>query len=893
MIQRLSLSAGSSPGAAGHWAPGPPAKRELPTTPRQTRAERELAEWLGRRAMFGAEPTAVGEVLLARGVPCEAWTATVAELSERQLTALVDEAGAQHQQPQSPPAPPAEALPPQTPDAADAPAGPPRAAAPDGAPPMLAPITTTDVTVTFGPGPLGLGLGENPAWVASSSSVGDARCFSAMVDRLNSSPDGCPGPAERTGVIRTTDLLSAVDGHSVATVPYAQIIGMIKVAPRPLMLSFRRAPAEAPADDARRDSAEIEEGIPDADAQEASPSPIAVAASSLPPAPANPARELVPPASLPQDIVHTVTQTAGWVAKHGTAFEQTIRRRNGGNPSFGFLFDEHSEAAAYYRACLAYASRPPSAESEPALAASPAAVKSPGRAELSMSSAERELFTRINAAHADISGRITDATTEIETTAVEETGKQVEAWAVLQELKLQEDVLQAIRTKAKTTGGKLDPGSSAMMEMTFSRVVRLTEQLADLELGQDASPSPVAARERQRRPKSAPPRRPGQGAPNGSYSYRATPEYAKSRSASRGRPATDRSASRGRPSARSARSRSRKRSGTPEMMRHPERRPQRSVTRRGAAAQGGPPARTRSKSVGHRRQSGPPRRGYGSETRMQQQQRSMHGRSLSAAGNGGNRSARSKSNGARRKPASDEWTVQSAADRLNDTLWSEYSEAPPFGASSERFWPQVLPSSRHRSQAFHRGGEEETPGPGSYSEHGAMGQKAATTGWRVGNDDLFAFLKAAAAEEHLPAFWREQFFRVRDLVDPELGVLVDEHDLATDLGVANSAARRKIWRQATAVLRASLKLKRQATGADTSQNARFGGHGSYSRPQGADGPGPGAYSPRSDNFRVPKRTNALYFTSNSTTSPRRVRSPALMGPTRGTPGRSMSQHSAR
>lgn len=278
---------------------------------------------------------------------------------------------------------------------------------------------------------------------------------------------------------------------------------------------------------------------------------------------------------------------------------------------------------------------------------------------------------------------------------------------------------------------------------------------------------------------------------------------------------------------------------------------------------------------------------------MQQQQRSMHGRSRSVAGNGGgNRSARSKSNGARRKPASNEWTVQSAADRLNDTLWAEYSEAPPFGASSERFWPQVLPSSRHRSQAFHRGGEEETPGPGSYSEHGAMGQKAATASWRVGNDDLFAFLKAAAAEDHLPAFWREQFFRVRDLVDPELGVLIDEHDLATDLGVTNSAARRKILRQATAVLRSSLVLKRQATGADTSRNARFGGHGSYSKPRGADVPGPGTYSPRTDSFRVPKRTNALYFTSYSP-SPRRARSPARRGPTRGTPGRSMSQQSSR
>ena len=82
--------------------------------------------------------------------------------------------------------------------------------------------------------------------------------------------------------------------------------------------------------------------------------------------------------------------------------------------------------------------------------------------------------------------------------------------------------------------------------------------------------------------------------------------------------------------------------------------------------------------------------------------------------------------------------------------------------------------------------------------------------WRVGNDDLYAFLKAAGAEDRLPAFWREQFFRVRDLVDPGLGVLIDEHDLVTELGVTSSAARRKLLRQATAVLRSTLAMRRDA-----------------------------------------------------------------------------------
>jgi hypothetical protein len=95
MIQRLTLD--RSEVRAGHWAPGPPPIRERPSTPRQVRAERELADWLGRRAVFGATPTGVGAVLLGHGVPCEAWTATVAEMSERQLAALIDEAGSREQ----------------------------------------------------------------------------------------------------------------------------------------------------------------------------------------------------------------------------------------------------------------------------------------------------------------------------------------------------------------------------------------------------------------------------------------------------------------------------------------------------------------------------------------------------------------------------------------------------------------------------------------------------------------------------------------------------------------------------------------------------------------------------------------------------------------------------
>ena len=94
----------------------------------------------------------------------------------------------------------------------------------------------------------------------------------------------------------------------------------------------------------------------------------------------------------------------------------------------------------------------------------------------------------------------------------------------------------------------------------------------------------------------------------------------------------------------------------------------------------------------------------------------------------------------------------------------------------------------------------------------------------------FSSASSSATNETLPA----------DLVDPKLGVLIDEHDLATELGVANSTSRRKygqlpivlriarcpapfaaakphgavcrILRQATAVLRAGLVSERRSRG---------------------------------------------------------------------------------
>ena len=881
MIQRLTLD--RSEVRAGHWAPGPPPIRERPSTPRQVRAERELADWLGRRAVFGATPTGVGAVLLGHGVPCEAWTATVAEMSERQLAALIDEAGSREQLVESGQPSRDVAAPRSDPHRPL-----PIVRAKQEGPPIVA-NASSDVTVTFGAGSLGLALGENPAWVASSSSGHDS-CFSAVVDRLNPKPDGSPGPAERTGVIHVADMLSAIDGRSVATVPYSQVIGMIKVAPRPLTLSFRSPPGPAaPDSNANRRAPGLacstEEGVPPStvgsDVEPSRGDGSSPRAEDAPERPARLTAQQAPvlPASLSQDIVHTVTQTASWVAKHGSAFEQTIRRRNEGNPSFQFLFDEKSEAAAFYRACIAWES---CARETHAPAVASASEEAALTSTDEISQAGKDLFQRINAAHADISDRIGQASADIESlqapevrTAGGDTGdKQVQAWAVLQELKLQEDVLQTLRAKAKTTGGELDAGSSAMMEMTFSRVVRLTEQLADLELGQDTSPVP-ADKDRRRRPKSAPPRNAGRMVSE-SEQHRTTPGYAQPRS--------------GRPVNRSSRSRSRKRSGTPEMLRHPERRPSRNASRAAASE------RPRSKSTGHRRPA----------TQRDSDRYSVedrHTRSVSARGaNRRRETARSNSRGGRRHSKS--W-IDATSDRLNDTLWAEYSQAPPFGASSDRFWPQVFPSGRHRSESFRRGGGgEETPGPGSYDEYQPMGNRAASMNWRVGNDDLYAFLKAAGAEDRLPAFWREQFFRVRDLVDPGLGVLIDEHDLVTELGVTSSAARRKLLRQATAVLRSTLAMRRDAKTGHNGSGARFGGHGSHlghtssgSR-RGLDVPGPGAYSPRDSSFRVPKRTNALYFTSTSPdrprTTPRRARSPSPPpASAKRTPSRSRSRASRR
>ena len=534
----------------------------------------------------------------------------------------------------------------------------------------LSGTSSSDVTVvTFGDGPLGLKLGEHACWSPASASEADGSCFSAIVDRLNKNPDGSPGPAERTGVVQLQDLVTAVNDRSVANEVYTRVIELIKAAPRPLTLSFRR-PSAAAAVPAERVGG-VEEGVPKANGASVSG---AGTASALQRGPS-------PPPSLPQDVVHTVTQTASWVAKHGEAFERTIRRRNEGNPNFSFLFDGTAESAAFYRARLDH-------ERQVRPGSSGTQRPSP-ETETEVSQAENDLVQRINAAHADIAQRIGQASSSLAAEGLaapqaEAGGQQDDAWAVLQELRLQEDVLEAVRKKASSWGGQLDPGSNALVEMTFARVVHLTEQLAEIELGR-GSPT------QKRRFKSAPPReRRGHGrTPHRTRSPR-QPGSTRSRTGD-GRRSRSRSA----------------RSSTPE--------PRRVRT----------PSRPRAKSAGQRRRShGVPR--VANLDYYSARPRRFSGRSSARA--------------------------DSVAERLDEELRVEYSEAPPFGSSSERFWPQVLPTGRHRSAAFRRGGDEDSPGPGSYAEHQPMGQSRGG-GWRVGNDDLYAFLRAAAADDHLPSFW--------------------------------------------------------------------------------------------------------------------------------------------
>jgi hypothetical protein len=62
-----------------------------------------------------------------------------------------------------------------------------------------------------------------------------------------------------------------------------------------------------------------------------------------------------PPATvedIPASTKKAIESCAGWVVQHGEAFEQTLKTKNAGNPTFQFLFDSSCREAGYYRQVL-------------------------------------------------------------------------------------------------------------------------------------------------------------------------------------------------------------------------------------------------------------------------------------------------------------------------------------------------------------------------------------------------------------------------------------------------------------------------------------------------------------------------------------------------------------
>lgn len=55
---------------------------------------------------------------------------------------------------------------------------------------------------------------------------------------------------------------------------------------------------------------------------------------------------------IPASTKKAIENCAGWVVQHGEAFEQTLKTKNAGNPTFQFLFDSACKEAAYYRQVL-------------------------------------------------------------------------------------------------------------------------------------------------------------------------------------------------------------------------------------------------------------------------------------------------------------------------------------------------------------------------------------------------------------------------------------------------------------------------------------------------------------------------------------------------------------
>eukprot|EP01046_Picozoa_sp_COSAG06_P035036 COSAG06_NODE_3721_length_4976_cov_3.131232_3_plen_1138_part_00 len=93
---------------------------------------------------------------------------------------------------------------------------------------------SSGVTITFGKGPLGMGLAENLEWM-SASAVG---AFATVVERFNLLADGSKGPVEASGRVHIGDLLVAVSGTDVRSEDHTAVISKIRACPRPFTITF-------------------------------------------------------------------------------------------------------------------------------------------------------------------------------------------------------------------------------------------------------------------------------------------------------------------------------------------------------------------------------------------------------------------------------------------------------------------------------------------------------------------------------------------------------------------------------------------------------------------------------------------------------------------------------
>ena len=93
---------------------------------------------------------------------------------------------------------------------------------------------SSGVTITFGKGPLGMGLAENLEWM-SASAVG---AFATVVERFNLLADGSKGPVEDSNRVHIGDLLVAVSGTDVRSEDHTNVLRRIRACPRPFTITF-------------------------------------------------------------------------------------------------------------------------------------------------------------------------------------------------------------------------------------------------------------------------------------------------------------------------------------------------------------------------------------------------------------------------------------------------------------------------------------------------------------------------------------------------------------------------------------------------------------------------------------------------------------------------------